>query len=248
MQEVVEHQKQLEKVRENYTYSAQEITQDLDSGGAITKTETNESECFFVHGHIICRQVKKEGKPLDEHEEKKETERVEKLVEKAEKTPPEQALEGQGVSISRVIAIMDVSNPRRVQYRGRTTIVFDFVGRKDAKTSGMAEDMSKKIKGSIWIDEADRQIAHMEASFTDNFKIGGGLVLNVQKGSSFYFDQAPVNGELWLPTGAEGNVKLRLLLFKGERQHFTQKVSNYQRFKVETEQQKSVAVPAAAKP
>jgi hypothetical protein len=112
----------------------------------------------------------------------------------------------------------------------------------------MAEDMSKKIKGSIWIDEADRQIAHMEASFTDNFKIGGGLVLNVQKGSSFYFDQAPVNGELWLPTGAEGNVKLRLLLFKGERQHFTQKVSNYQRFKVETEQQKSVAVPAAAKP
>lgn len=248
IQEVVEHQKQLEKVRENYTYSALGKTEDLDSDGVVKKTEVSESECFFVHGHVICRVVKKDGKPLDEHEEKKETERVEKLVEKAEKTPPEQALEGQGVSISRILAIMDVSNPRRIQYRGRSTIVFDFAGRKDAKTSGMAEDASKKIKGTVWVDEADREIAHLESVFMDNFKIGGGLVASVQKGSSFTYDQAPVNGELWLPTGAEGNVTARILLFKGERQHFIEKVSNYQRFKVETEQQKSVAVPSAAKP
>ncbi len=248
IQEVVEHQKQLEKVRENYTYNAQDKTEDLDSNGAVKKTETNESECFFVHGHAICRLVKKDGKPLDEHEEKKETARVQKLVEKAEKTPPDQPLEGQGISISRILGIMDVSNARRIQYRGRTTIVFDFAGRKDAKTSGMAEDASKKIKGTLWVDEADRQIAHLESVFMDNFKIGGGIVASVQKGSNFTFDQAPVNGELWLPTGAEGNVTARILLLKGERQHFVEKVSNYQRFKVETEQQKSVTVPVAAKP
>ena len=53
------------------------------------------------------------GKPLSDHDQQKETERVTKLVEKAEKTPPGQPLEGQTISMSRLLEIMDVRNPRR---------------------------------------------------------------------------------------------------------------------------------------
>ena len=151
--------------------------------------------------------VKKDGKALDDYEQQKETERVTKLVEKAEKTPSGQPLNEQSISVSRVLEIMDVRNPRRESYRGRPAIVFDFIGRKDAKTHGLAEDMSKKLEGTLWIDEADRQIAHIEVRFDDNFHIAGGLVANIEKGSSFYFDQAPVNGEIWLPTGGEGTCR-----------------------------------------
>ena len=80
---------------------------------------------------------------------------------------------------------MDVRNARRVNFRGRPAIVFDFVGRKDAKTHGLAEDASKKLQGTIWIDEADRQVAHLEVSFIDNFHVAGGLFANIQKGSNF---------------------------------------------------------------
>ncbi len=241
MVEVSEHQKQLEKVRENYTYNSVATTEDLDSSGKVKKTEVEESECFFVHGHEICREVKKDGKELDEHDAKKETERVTKLVEKAEKTPSDQPLEGQVVSVRKILEIMDVQNARRENYRGRSTIVFDFVGRKDAKTSEMMEDASKKLKGTVWVDEADKQIAHLEAIFTDNFRVGGGLVATVDKGSRFYFDQAQVNGELWLPMGAEGNVNALLFQLKGMRQHFVERESNYEKFKVDAEQQKSEA-------
>ena len=141
----------------------------------MTKTETREGEDFFVNGHVIERTVKKNGKPLTGHDLDKETERVTKLVEKAQKTPSDQPLDGQSVSVSRVLEIMDVHNPRRETYRGRQTIVFDFNGRKDAKTHGMVEDASKKLQGTIWIDEADRQVAHMEVSFVDNFRVAGGL-------------------------------------------------------------------------
>ncbi len=116
-----------------------------------------------------------------------------KLVEKAEKTPPGQPLEGPTISVSRLLEIMDVRNPRREMYRGRPTIVFDFIGRKDAKTHGLAEDASKKLQGTVWIDEADRQVAHLEVSFNDNFRVAGGLFANIQKGSNFWFDQAPVS-------------------------------------------------------
>jgi hypothetical protein len=238
MKEVMDHQKLLEKVRENYTYSSLQTTQDIDGNGRVTKTETREAEAFFVNGHIIERTVKKNGQPLTGHDLEKENEKVTKLVEKAQKTPSGQPLYQQSVTVSRVLEIMDVHNPRRENYRGRQTIVFDFNGRKDAKTHGMVEDATKKLQGTIWIDEADRQVAHMEVMFVDNFRVAGGLLASVQKGSNFHFDQAPVNHGLWLPTGGEGNVQARVLLLKNMRQHVVERDYDYKVFNVEAQEQK----------
>jgi hypothetical protein len=254
MQEVQEHQRQLDKVREAYTYSSMQTVQDIDGGGHVTKTQTEENEDFFVHGHIIERTVKRDGKPLSDHDEQKETQRVTKLVEKAESTPPGQPIEGPSIGVGRLLDIMDVRNERRLMFRGRPAIVFDFIGRKDAKTHGLVEDASKKLQGTVWIDEADRQVAHLEVSFIDNFHVVGGLFANVQKGSNFRFDQALVprpkeadpassasgSGELWLPTGGEGTVQARVLLVKNLRQHFVEKDYDYKRFTVDAQQGKDV--------
>ncbi len=248
MREVQEHQKQLDQIRENYTYTSYQEVQDIDANGQVKKTESSEYEDFFVNGHVIERKVKANDKPLDEHEQQKETERVTKLVEKAEKTPRGQSIEGPSISISRVLEIMDVSNERRELYRNDPTIVFDFVGRKDVKTHGLAEDASKKLQGTIWINEADRQVAHLEVRFDDNFRMVGGILATVQKGSKFRFDQSKVNGEIWLPTGAEGTVEARLLMFKNLRQHFRERDYDYQRFKVETQQPKDARIAPTQKP
>jgi hypothetical protein len=143
--------------------------------------------------------------------------------------------------------LMDIRNPRREIYRGRSAIVFDFVGRKDAKTHGLAEDASKKLTGTMWVDEADREVAHAEVTFNDNFHVAGGLLANVQKGSNFHFDQAPVEGQLWLPTGGEGNLQARVLLLKNMRAHFVERDYDYKRFKVETQEAKDAKVVPTAK-
>jgi len=247
MHEVQDHQKAMEKVRENYTYSSLQTTQDIDSNGQVKKTDSEEGEDFFVNGHVIERTVKKNGKPLDDHDQQKETERVTKLVEKAQKIPPDQPLEGQTISVSRLLDIMDVHNPRREMWHGRAAIVFDFVGRKNAETHGLAEDASKKLQGTVWIDEADRQVAHLEVSFIDNFRVAGGLFASIDKGSKFRFDQELVNGEIWLPTGAEGTMQARLLMVKSLRQHFTESDYDYKRFHVDAQPAKD-AKAVAEKP
>jgi hypothetical protein len=249
LQQVREHQRQLDKVRENYTYTSAQTLQDIDANGQVKKTDTSEYEVFFVNSHSVARKVKKDGKPLDEHEQQKETERVTKEAEKAAQTPPDQPLEGQQqVSITQTLELMDVRNPRREMYRGRAAIVFDFVGRKDAKTHGMVEDASKKLEGTLWIDEADRQVAHMDVRFIDNFRVAGGLVATIEKGSNFHFDQSPVNGELWLPTGAEASMEARVLLVKGLRQHYTERDFDFKRFRVETQTGKDAKAVEGAKP
>jgi hypothetical protein len=238
LREVQNHQKAMEKVRENYTYSSMQTTQDIDAKGQVTQTKSEQGEDFFVNGHVIERTVKKNGQPLNEHDQQKETDRVTKLVEKAQKTPPDQPLEGQTIRVSRLLEIMDVRNPRRENWHGRPAIVFDFIGRKNAQTHGLAEDASKKLSGTLWIDEADRQVAHLEVVFNDNFKVAGGLFASVEKGSHFRFDQELVNGEIWLPTGAEGTVDARLLMVKNLRQHFVESDYDYKRFHVDAQETK----------
>ncbi len=247
MMEVEQHQEQLEKLRENYTYTALMIIQDVDASGQVKKTQSVQTDDFFVNGHLIERVVKKNGQPLTGHDLAKENERVTKQVEKAEKTPSSQPLDGPAVTVSRLLQIMDVSNPRREIYHGRPTIVFDFKGRKHVKTHGLAEDASKKLEGTIWIDEADRQVAHLEVSFKQDFRVGGGLLATVKKGSSFSFDQAPVSGGLWLPTGAEGSMQARVLLLKGIRQRLSERDYGFKVFQVTAEQAKhAVVVPETA--
>jgi hypothetical protein len=248
MNEVHDHQHALDKVRENYTYTSLQTTQEIDPKGQVRKTEVSEFEEFFVNGHLIGRKVKKDSQPLSDHDRQKETERVTKLVEKAQNIPSDQPLEGQQISVSRILDLMEVRNPRRQAYRGRPTIVFDFIGKKDVKTHGLAEDISKKIQGTVWVDEADRVVAHLEVAFNDNFRVGGGLVATIEKGSNLHFDQAPVNGEIWLPTGGEGTVQARVLLVKGIRQHGVERDYDYKRFHVEAEQMKDAKAIVEKKP
>lgn len=242
MLEVEAHQKTLDQVRENYTYKEIQTTDQLDGDGHLKKSETEEDEVFFVNGHEIHRTVKKDGKPLSAGDEKKEQEHVQKRVEKAQKTPPDKDLDGDNVSVSRILAIMKVSNPRRVPLNGRDTIAFDFVGDPHAKTHGMAENVSKKLQGTLWIDEKDREVSRMQVQFDDNFHVGGGLVATIQKGSSVVFDQSLVNHELWLPTSAEVHMGARVLLLKGYHLNIHVRDSDYQRFHADAAQQPGVTL------
>jgi len=79
-------------------------------------------------------------------------------------------------------------------------------------------------------------------SFIENFRMVGGLVATVQKGSNFRFDQAKVNGEIWLPTGAEGTMQARVLLLKNLRQRFRERCYDYKRFRVEAQQERDAKI------
>jgi hypothetical protein len=236
LRKVQDHQKQVEALRENYTYQSVKTTDQIDGDGKVKSTETEEREQFYVNGHMIGRLVKKNGHPLSAGNQKDEDEHVKELVEKAEKTPPEERLEGPSITVSRVLELVELRNPRRESYHGRPTIVFDFVGRKDAKTHGVMEDASRKLQGTVWIDEADLQVAHLEVLVADTFRVAGGLLASVQKGSTFRFDQAPVEHGLWLPVNSETTMQARVLMFKNMHEHVVQRDFGYKCFRVDAEQ------------
>ncbi len=234
---VIAHQAQVEKQRENYTYLRRVTQQQVDKKGAVKKTESTDEQVIFVNTHEVARLVAKNGKPLSEGDRKKAQEDTQKEIEKAQRTPHGVSMDGNTVSVSRILEIMKVSAPRRETIDGRPMTAFDFTGDPHAKTHGRAENASKVISGTVWIDEQDLQVRRLTALFHDDYKVGFGL-LAVAKGSSFSFDQKLVNQQLWLPTGAHVHVLGKALGWTGYRAEIQIEDGNYQQFHTDAQQTK----------
>ena len=71
--------------------------------------------------------------------------------------------------------------------------------------------------------------------------IGLGLLGNIEPGSRLSFDQEKINQEIWLPTAMDGDLNVRLL-FVHAHIHLINHESGYQRFHVESQQNKDVKV------
>jgi hypothetical protein len=236
LQEVEAHQKQLDKMRENYTFRSVETTRQLDSSGNTKKVETEEHEVFFVNGHRVQKLVRKDGKDLSPDQARKEQDRVNKEVLKISK-PGYSDPEKDDITVSRLLQIVAFSRPRRVQLNGRDTIAFDFAGDPHAKTHGRDEEALKKVSGTIWIDEADREVSRMSATLDENYHVGFGLLASVAKGSNMVFDQALIRNEAWLPTAIALHLQARAFLVAGFRAEIDIRFDQYKKFQTDAVQQ-----------
>lgn len=248
IQQVREHQKQMEAVQENYTFHETDVTHELNKDGSVKKTESQEYDVFFVNTHPVRRLIRRDGKDLDTDQQKKEQDRIAKEVEKAQQTPPGQSPHGdQSISVHDILSMARISEPRRVMLDGRSTIAFDFNGNPRAKAHNIAEEAALRTYGTIWIDEKDRQVRRAVATLGSNVHGGFGL-FSLARGSNLTFDQKLVNNELWLPTSADVNLVAHAIGILGFRAQIHVTEDSYQKFHAEAQQGGSTVTPPANRP
>lgn len=237
--EVEAHQRRMDELRENYTFHEATVTDELDANGKTRKSESEDRDVFFVNGYRIAQLIRKDGKELSEADRRSEQERVQKLIERYAKAPRGHSFNrrGENAGIGQILALVTISKPRRLTLNGRSTLAFDFLGDRHAKAHGIAENAARKITGTVWVDESDREVARLQVRFDDNFHIGGGFLLNVQKGTSLFFEQSPLDRGLWMPTVSDIHLAARELLLKGIRQNIHITDSDFRRFDVGVQQQ-----------
>src|SRR5881394_2964054 len=204
--EIDDNQKAIDKIKENYAGSQSEEETEFEGDGRVKKREANEYTFFYLSGQEVTTRVKKDGKS-DEKEEP-------------------------GIEV--FLRACQFVNPRRERFRGQDVLVFDFEPNSEFKPHKMVEKFAQKLAGVVWIDQKAHDVARLEAYFTGDMKIAGGLLANLQKGTSFVFEQAYVNNEVWLPTYMEAHVGVRFLLVKGIKASVVTRYWDYKKFNVET--------------
>ncbi|MEO6816607.1 MAG: hypothetical protein ABI177_07880 [Edaphobacter sp.] len=240
MHEVEAHERTSEAVQKDYLYHAVDTIQELDGHGRVKKTQTQEFDRFWVEGVPIQKLTKKDGKDLSPQDQKKESDRIDKEVAKAKerlakadaKGKPTDPHGNDEVTVSRLLELGSFSNARRVMLNGRETIAVDYTGDSKVKTRNRLEGVIRDMAGTVWVDENDRAIAKLEGHFVNTFKIGAGLVANIQKGTSFSLEQRKVNNEVWLPVEANGRGAARMLLLFHFNGTLREVDSGYRKFKV----------------
>ena len=211
------------------------------------KVETNQYTFFYLDGEEVSTLVKKDGKPLSEEQQRKENEKTKKRIEELQnraarkKAKAEKATErgkeekdNDSPGIEVFLRACRFVNPRQERFRGRDALVFDFEPNPQFEPHTLKEKVVQKLAGTVWIDENALNVARLQAHFVGDIKIVGGVLANVQKGSSMVFEQAFVNDEVWLPTYLEADVGVRVLMLKGLKVREAIHYSDYKRFKVET--------------
>ncbi len=242
MHEVEAHQKTTETLERDYLFHSFAIEKTLDGHGKLKKSQSEDSEIFYVAGVRIRRLLKRDGRDLAADEQGKESRRIDKEVEKAK------GEQGKGrnherdeITVSRFLALGSFTNARRTVLDGRDTIAIEFVGNPEAKTESRFEAAIRELTGTVWIDEEDRALHKLEGRFLRDFKVGGGLLADIKEGTTFSAAWTKVNGEVWLPATFSGRGDLRLLLLINLHGSLEGTNSGYRKFKAT-----STIVPVAS--
>ncbi len=245
--EIDANQKAADKIKENYTGRRSTEETEYDGSGKVTKVERQEHTFFYLNGEEISTLVGEDGKPLSkekqakqnditkkriEEVQKKQSKKEEKETKAREEGKEEKDNEEPGIEI--FLRACQFVNPRHERFRGQDVLVFDFEGNPEYKPKNIAERVAQQLAGVIWVDEKQHEVVRLEGYFVKDFRFAGGLLANLQKGTSFIFEQTFLNNEVWLPTYEEAHIGVRVLLLKGFKVNEVTRYSDYQRFHIET--------------
>ncbi|MDI1242794.1 MAG: hypothetical protein PSX80_12835 [bacterium] len=251
-----QNEDEVEKLLDSYSYVQKSTKRELGKDGILRETESETRQLSFYKGYRIARVTEKNGKPLSEKNQRdedksaeKRVEEIEKIIAKREKAelkngPPRE--DGPRVSIAELLRASNLVNPRRERFRGRDVIVFDFEPNPsfDYKNAKSMLKFFGKTAGVMWIDEEDKQVARLEAYLADSFNIGGGVLAKLRKGASFVLEQQRINDEIWLPSIADINLSVRVLLVKGIDVNQRIESYDYRKFTTEVRDAKVGASPS----
>ncbi|MEZ5428123.1 MAG: hypothetical protein R2747_17760 [Pyrinomonadaceae bacterium] len=253
LQDLQANEDRVEEILENYSFKQKTIKREPGKDGRLRETETETYLLTFYKGNRIRRLIEKNGRPLSKKDQEKEDREVEERVRDIEKKiakeekrstdktdsgPPDE--NSRRISIAEVLRASNLINPRRERLKGRDVIVFDFEPNPNFNFDN-AKSFLKffgKTGGVMWIDEKDKQVARIEAELFDSYKVGGGLLAKLRKGASFTLEQERINDEIWLPSVADINLSVRVLLVKGINVNQVIKSYDYQKFSTEVKDSK----------
>jgi hypothetical protein len=96
---------------------------------------------------------------------------------------------------------------RREVVNGRDVIMVRFEPRADAMPQTREGRLARVFKGTIWVDEAAREVMRVDATAIDDISYGFGVLARLHEGTVVTLTREPIDGDIWLPTS---------IRFKGE--------------------------------
>ncbi len=107
---------------------------------------------------------------------------------------------------------------RREFLGGKPVIVVVFEAKPNARPATREGRLARVFTGSLWFDEASRELTHLNAVATDDVSFGG-FVAKVYKGTKAFVERDQIEPGVWMPTKLTLTGEFRALFRRARIDH-----------------------------
>lgn len=227
----------------DYTWIARQTDRLLDSDGRVKSEKSEQWETVVIFGEPHHRMLERNGKPLSPDEQRKEQEKLDKLVAKREHESAverahreaefEKEREKDREFLREVPGLFDFKLLGAAKIDGHDVWVISATPKLGARPKRSDAKPLLKIKAKLWIDKTEYQWVRLEAETTATISFGL-FIARLAPGATLEFEQTRVNDDVWLPKRelVRGAARLGLVKKLVGEEEITW--NNYRKFQVDS--------------
>jgi len=231
----IEHDASNVERLKNYTFVERNEERTYDSSSRLKSKESETYEILILAGRPWGRLTERNDKPLDAKEARRVQKQFDQELEKRKReTAAGKARENKDTIESRrflreVPQAFLLSIDGTEEIGGRPVWVISATPQTGYRPKIPHGDILTKVRGKIWIDQAEYQWVNVDAEVIAPLSFGLGL-LRVAPGGTLHFEQTRVNDEVWLPSRAEVRASARVAYVRQLRGEFDITYRDYKKF------------------
>jgi hypothetical protein len=226
----------------DYTWTGQRFERHVNDAGQVTSEKRDRWETIILYGEVCRKFTERNSKPLSAGELRKQQERIDRQVAMLRNETPDQkqrrlaseekAREKDREFLSEIPDLYHLRIEREDQIEGRPVWVISATPNPSYKPKTSDGKDLLKIKGTLWIDQAEYQWVRIEAE-TVGTLTWGFFLGRVNPGAKLIFEETRINDELWLPKRQMVSGTARII---GKKISGDEEItwSNYKKFSVES--------------
>lgn len=202
--------------RLRYTYLERDEDRRLDSEGHVKSAQVDVSRIGVVNGVPFEQLVERNGRPPSALEERKQKERLEKLMGETPRRRAERLRKQEEESTSIVREIpkaFDFHLAGEELVNGTSAYVLDATPHSGYQPQGKYGKIFSKLKGKLWVDKQNFGWIKANGQVIEPFSLGL-FVLRLLPGSRIAMEQTRVEDGNWVPERVEVRAAARIFIMK----------------------------------
>jgi hypothetical protein len=223
----------------NYTFLERVEERRYGRNGNLSSKEIQTYEFMVLGGRPYGKLVERDDKRLPDKEARKEQEKLDKESAKRQnESASDKAKEDKDRAEERrylreVPEAFVLTLQGTEQIGGRPVWIIGAQPKPGYKPKLKSAELLTKLRGKIWVDQADYQWVRAEVEVIDPISFGLGIV-KLAAGSVMNFDQVRVNDEVWLPAHISVRADARLVYLRKLREELEITYRDYKKFQADS--------------
>src|SRR5215831_1260383 len=188
-------------------------------------------------GFLVSHLIERDGKGIPEEERRANDQIIAKRLAELKAMTPEQRRKEEEENRKRAAENNAWLNelPDALDYKlageemvnSRPAWVLSCEPNKGYRAKTLRARVFEKMRGRVWIDKQEPELARADVEMFDTVSIGWGMLGRIEKGTRFFIQRTRVAKDQWLPEAQTLRFSARMLLFKSQHSEVTTRFSNF---------------------